>query len=403
MLRQRAVPHLTCLLILALAGCASGAVTEGGSSTEPTPVASAPTTLVGPPSIQVPATHGAQATVPASTSTLAEPAPSSLPIWPTPSNAVMLPAPSGTAAVGVAASGFPDTIVFYPAVEGTGRGHRRYVEPDWATAAGLDPAQMDRVVSAAQIDATPAPTVAPRPVVLLTPGWRSIVAFSTSLAEDLASHGYVVLATQTDVVAEWSHPKSTTEDRNKRFTLLTHVLDYVETASLPALVGPIDVHRIAVGGHSYAGTIAFDASLTDRRIAVMIDIDGSARGQPTVRTPQPRPALVLVTVNDGVASDPLLGTLAARSPHIVPVGVVDALHLDVTDAAAIPSVLGTSVFSTLLGRVGATGTTDASTIIRRFLDATLGTNERQPTGEELVKGLPSTTADPFGSALPVPG
>ena len=55
---------------------------------------------------------------------------------------------------------------------------------------------------------------------------RSIVAFSTSLAEDLASHGYVVLATQTDVVAEWSHPKSTTDDRNKRFALLTHVLDF---------------------------------------------------------------------------------------------------------------------------------------------------------------------------------
>ncbi|MGZ4767905.1 MAG: poly(ethylene terephthalate) hydrolase family protein [Ilumatobacteraceae bacterium] len=403
MLRQRAVPYLTCLLILALAGCASGAATEVPPSTEPTAAASTSTTLAEPPPTPVQATEAAQATGAASTSSSADPGPPSLPIWPTPSSAIVLPVPSGDAAVGVAASGFPDTVVYYPAVAGTGRGHRRYVEPDWASAAGLDPAQMDRVVSAAQIDATPAPAAAPRPVVLLTPGWRSIVAFSTSLAEDLASHGYVVLATQTDVVAEWSHPKSTTEDRNKRFALVTHVLDYVETASLPALVGPIDVRRIAVGGHSYAGTIAFDASLTDRRIAVMIDIDGSARGQPTARTPQPRPSLVLVTVNGGAASDPSLGTLAARSPHIVPVGVVDALHLDVTDAPSIPSVLGTSVFSTLLGRVGAIGTTDTSTIVRRFLDATLGPHERQPSGEELVEGLPSATSDPFGSAVPVPG
>ncbi len=403
MLRQRAVPHLTCLLILALAGCASDAATGGRPPTASASVVVTPTTFGATPTPAVPATDVTQPTAPASTPTLAEPAPPSLPIWPAPSNAIVLPAPSGNAAVGVAASGFPDTVVYYPAVAGTGRGHRRYVDPDWATAAGLDPAQMDRVVSAAQIDATPASTDVPRPVVLLTPGWRSIVAFSTSLAEDLASHGYVVLATQTDVVAEWSHPKSTTDDRNKRFALLTHVLDFVDTTSLPALVGPIDVHRIAVGGHSYAGTIAFDASLTDRRITVMIDIDGSARGQPTVRTPQPRPSLVLVTVNDGVVSDPLLGTLAARSPHIVPVGVVDALHLDVTDAASIPSVLGTSVFSTLIGRVGPTGTTDASTIIRRFLDATLGAHERQPTSEELVKGLPSATADPFGSTLSVPG
>ena len=400
MVRQPAVLHLACLLTLVATGCASEASSAVRSTTVPNATVT-PTTTVTEPSpstLAVPETIAAQQ----ATSTTTVPAPTSLPVWPTPANALTLPAPSGAAAVGVAASGYADTIVFYPAVAGTGRGHHRYVDPVWATAAGLDPTQMDRVVSAAQIDATPAPTNTPRPIVLLTPGWRSIVAFSTSLAEDLASHGYVVLATQTDVAAEWSHPKSTTEDRNKRFALLTHVLDFAQTPSLAAVVGPVDVHRIAVGGHSYAGTIAFDASITDRRISVMIDIDGSARG-PTVRSPQPRPALVLVTVDDGVPSDPLLGPLAARSPHIVPVGVLDALHLDVTDAAWIPSVLGTSVFSTLLGPVGKTGTTDASTIIRRFLDATLGAKERQPTSAELVQGLPSTTADPFGSAEALPG
>jgi hypothetical protein len=106
---------------------------------------------------------------------------------------------------------------------------------------------------------------------------------------------------------------------------------------------------------------------------------------------------VLVTSDNGVLSEPTLGPLAARSPHIVPVGVIDALHLDVTDAASIPSVLGTSVFSTLLSGLGTVGTTDTSTIVRRFLDATLGSTERQPTSAELVQGLPSTTADPSGS------
>jgi hypothetical protein len=387
-------------MTLLAVGCASDVGSAGRSTTAPDMTVSPPTAVTGPSSSTsaVPETVAAPQVV----STSSVPAPTSLPVWPAPANAISLPVPSGAAAVGVAASGYPDTLVFYPAVAGTGRGHKRYVDPVWAAAAGLDPTQMDRVVSSAQIDATPAPTNSPRPIVLLTPGWRSIVAFSTSLAEDLASHGYVVLATQTDVAAEWSHPRSTNEDRTKRLTLLTHVLDFAETPSLPAIVGPVDVNRIAVGGHSYAGTIAFDASITDRRISVMIDIDGSARG-PTVRSPQPRPSLVLVTVDDGIPSDPLLGPLAARSPHIVPVGVLDALHLDVTDAASIPAVLGTSVFSTLLGPVGKTGTTDASTIIRRFLDATLGEKERQPTSAELVSGLPSTTADPFGSTEAVPG
>ena len=36
-------------------------------------------------------------------------------------------------------------------------------------------------------------------------------------------------------------------------TLLAHLLDFVETPALPALVGPIDLHRIAAGGHSERG------------------------------------------------------------------------------------------------------------------------------------------------------
>ncbi len=393
------------------AGCApaSGAGSNVATIATPGPGASdaaTPTTSV----VVVPETAASSSTQPSTQPSVAARAAGStepvvvvrtpsLPAWSPPTDALALPAPDGPAAVGIASSGFPDTVVFYPAVAGTGHGPHRYVEPGWATAAGLDPAQMDRVVSTAEIDATPAATDAPRPVVLLTPGWRSVVAFSTSLAEDLASHGYVVLASQTDVVAEWSHPSSTAEDRKKRISLLAGVLDFLQGPSLPALVGPIDLHRIAVGGHSYAATIAFDAALTDRRIAAMFDLDGSARGAGS-RTPPTRPSLVLVTINGATVSDPLLGGLSARSPQIVAVGLLDAKHLDVTDAASIPSLLGTSVFSTLVGGVGSAGTTDTSTVVVRFLDATLGPNRHRPSSGELVSGLPSATPDPFGSQTP---
>ncbi len=323
----------------------------------------------------------------------------SLAAWSPPLHAIALPAPDGPSAVGIAASGFPDTVVFYPALAATGRGRHRYVDPAWAQAAGLDPALMERVTSAAQIDATPAPTETPRPVVLLSPGWRSVVAFSTSLAEDLASHGYVVLATQTDVRAEWSHPASTSTDRSKRSSTLTRLLDFLQSPSLAKLVGSIDLRRIAVGGHSYAASIAFDASLSDPRIEAMFDLDGSARDEAN-RRPPTKPTLVLVTVNNGAVADPLLGTLAARSTRIVAAGILDALHFDVTDAASIPSLLGTSVFSTLVGTVGSTGTTVTSTIVIRFLDAVFGTRPHHPSSGELVDGLQSATADPFGSQRP---
>ena len=321
--------------------------------------------------------------------------PTSLPVWSPPADALALPQVDGPDAVGVAASGFPDTVVYYPALAGTGRGHYRYIVAPLAIAAGLDPVQMDRVVSNAQIDASVAPSSVPRPVLLLTPGWRSVIALSTSLAEDLASHGYIVLATQTDVAAEWSHPKSTSDDRNKRLLTIDAELDFLAGPALAARVGPIDLRRIAVGGHSYAGTVAFDASPGDDRIAATVDLDGSARGE-AVRAPTTRPTLVLVTVDAGKVSDPVLGEYAAKSPHVVSVGVTDALHMDITDAAVIPGVLGTSVFSTLIGPVGPVGTTDASTIVVRYLDSVLGAPPHQPTALELVRSLPSTTADPFG-------
>jgi hypothetical protein len=319
----------------------------------------------------------------------------SLPLWTPPANQIHLPAPSGAWAVGVAASGFPDTEVYYPAVRGTGHGPHRYVEPAWARAAGLDPAKMDRVVSSAQIDATPQPTLVPRPMVLLNPGWRSIVAFSTSLAEDLASHGYIVLASQTDVATEWSHVAGPVPvDRNARYNLLEALLRFVEGPVLPALVGPIDLHRIAAGGHSYAGSVAFDVSLIDPRLTAVFDLDGSVRGVAgTMRLP--RSALLLVTMRHGIASDLRLAALGRRSPHVVAVGLQGSLHLDVTDAAVMHSLLGTSVFGRLDTAIGATGTIDTSVIVRRFLDGALGTTPRLPTARQLASGLRSVSAHPF--------
>ncbi len=379
------------------------AVTLPGAASEPTPLdhpspasstTSAPIVGTTPPAPGSPDTVLPGATGATSSATVSGTA-TSLPVWSPPADALALPQVDGPDGVGVAASGFPDTVVYYPALAGTGHGHYRYIVPPLAIAAGLDPAQMDRVVSNAQIDASFAPSPVPRPVLLLTPGWRSVIAFSTSLAEDLASHGYIVLATQTDVAAEWSHPKSTSDDRNKRLRTIDEELDFLSGPALAARVGPIDLRRVAVGGHSYAGTVAFDASPSDHRIAATVDLDGSARGE-AVRAPTTRPTLVLVTVDAGKVSDPVLGEYAARSPQVVSVGVTDALHMDITDAAVIPGVLGTSVFSTLIGPVGPLGTTDASTIVVRYLDSVLGATPRQPTANELVRSLPSTTADPFG-------
>ncbi len=309
------------------------------------------------------------------------------------STSLSLPAPDGAFPVGVADIPSLAAVGFYPAAAGTGGGHRAYIDPSVAQIFGLPAAPIDQLRTTAVLDAAPAPTDVPRPVVVLTPGWRSVVAVSTSLAEELASHGYVVIEQQSDIATEITHSYSTDGDREQRYADATRMLDRLGRADVAAVVGPLDLKAVALGGHSYAGSIAFAMALRDRRVAAAFDLDGSLY-HAAATTPTKVPSLIVVAL-DGLPVDPVLATMMTHAPHTVAVGLLNAAHFDLTDAPWITAALGTSVASTLLGPIGKVGTTDTSTIVLRFLDAALGPDHRLASSAELITGLPGTTADPF--------
>ena len=302
-----------------------------------------------------------------------------------------IPSPDGPFVVGVAELPLANTIAYFPAVVGTGAGHRPYLGPETANILGVAPDLFDTISSSATIDATPLPTTSPRPVVILTPGFASPIELSTSLAEQLASHGYIVIAAQTDLTAEMAFGESDTFDQTfhtPRTEQLTRLLDLLDNPALPGLVGTIDQSRIAVGGHSYAGWIGFTTSLTDTRITAVFNLDGFG-GQNQVFTTVP--ALVVAS-HDGIALDP---KLVALSPKLVAVVLLNAGHYDLTDAPSIAKTLG-DVASTLdLGTIGPIATSITSTVVLRFLDAALSNPARLPSASELVDGLPSTSVNVF--------
>jgi dienelactone hydrolase len=309
----------------------------------------------------------------------------------------VLPNPTGPDAVGVAATSVPGAVVYFPAVAGTGSGHLPYIaRPEWATLAGLDPALFDPVTPHALVGATPKPTATPRPVLVLQPGWRSLIAFSTSLAEDLASHGVVVIAAQSDIVTEAPQRRTTPEDRVARAALFRQLLTLVASSEFASVAGPVDTSRVAIGGHSYAGSIALDLALSDRRIAAVVDIDGGAKADAT-RPVANRPTLLLAAVDESVDPDVDLGGFAARSPNAVGVGVTQALHMDLTDAPIMPELFGTSVFTPLIGQGGTRGPASTAVIVNRFLDAVLSATPHVPDAASLIAGLTGTTTDPYSA------
>jgi len=143
-------------------------------------------------------------------------------------------------------------------------------------------------------DATPAGRPRSLPLVVLSPGFTNPRSTLTALAEDLASHGYVVAGidhTYESFATAFPDGRVTTclareaPRRGRGFwekvvtgraADVSFVLNEL-TGAHPAWPGAalIDPSRMAMAGHSAGGASTIPAMLTDSRIRAGIDMDGS--------------------------------------------------------------------------------------------------------------------------------
>ena len=157
------------------------------------------------------------------------------------------------------------------------------------------------------LGASPAIVAGRFPVVLFSPGFRVQRSFYTSLVEDLASHGYVVVGVdypyETGII-EFPNGRlvhGTLPDtraaveralqvrlRDARF-LVDHLGHLAKRARLH---GRLDLDRTATVGHSLGGATAAAAMHADSRIDAGIDLDGSLFG-PVVQTGLDRPFMTM--------------------------------------------------------------------------------------------------------------
>ncbi len=159
----------------------------------------------------------------------------------------------------------------------------------------------------------------PRPLVLYAASWGGLRDENDVLLADLASHGFVAVATDDvfyDAVQETAGDWRDEAARTSRFRLgsaqefaafhelglrrarlgrekLARALDRLQT--MPADLAParIDLSRIAVVGMSHGGAVAGAALASDERIKAAVNLDGWVIGTEGMRLAPGKPLLGL--------------------------------------------------------------------------------------------------------------
>ncbi|GAA1167413.1 hypothetical protein F6W69_16595 [Microbacterium oxydans] len=203
------------------------------------------------------------------------------------------------------------------------------------------------------------------PVVIASPGSQSTRWFATSWAEEVASHGVIVIALDhpydsaaaelADGTTAFGELVSTGDDARDqaaadhaaavRAADIIAVVDVLVDGSSPiAALGAVDPERIVTAGHSLGGAAAIEAARLDDRISGTIDIDGMPRSPQGTTLGRPAVFLIAGDADPNPAYDATVETLLSdgTGARLTFDGVA---HLGLVDAglllAPIPGVTGT--------------------------------------------------------------
>ena len=157
---------------------------------------------------------------------------------------------------------------------------------------------VDRVMSNATLNATPAMADSPFPVIIFSHGLSGMRYQNSALMEDLASHGYIIFAPDHSYDANisiFSDGQIAEYRAGKRRPLTDDYMKHIDMAQLGYRVGDLkfildrmaqpgqepfwdglnlDLERIGLLGHSLGGTTVLTTQHEDLRIRATLVLDG---------------------------------------------------------------------------------------------------------------------------------
>jgi len=349
---------------------------------------------------------------------------------------IALPAPTGPLPVGRASDvwvnneqrddlGPPQEVhnerivwIWYPSAPAPGSTPSEYLPAPWRAALGqyqslLMGGLLTRDPSRVRVHSTPDPAVSPAeaayPVVIMRPGLGALTTDFTTLAEDLASHGYVVVGfdapyrTGLVVLPDGRIVRRRPEDNPETLPAaerdrlverlmalwcadVKFIVDHLEELNRrdPSgrFKGRLDLQRIGLFGHSLGGAVAAQFCHDDHRCKAGIDIDGALHGS-VIREGLDRPFMFILS-DHGDASDPvsrrILGEIRSLYERLPPNGrtwitLRGAHHFSFGDQALLKSRLVMRLLGRLEARRGLTITAD---YVHRFFDTHLKATSNPP-------------------------
>ncbi|MBW4605631.1 MAG: hypothetical protein KME29_40300 [Calothrix sp. FI2-JRJ7] len=208
--------------------------------------------------------------------------------------------------------------VWYPAVSKSSAKTAPYVDEGFALATaegfganfGVSPDKFTQLVTQIiQTNAIPKAPIANAtkryPVVIFSPGFGSTPKFYSTQFEQLASHGYVVVAinptyeapilfpngriiTQSSIFNFSSASKAEIDStfnqavsiRSKDVSFVLNELNRINVKDSQGIfTGRLDLNRVGIFGHSLGGDTAIEAMWRERRLKAGINMDGGSYGE----------------------------------------------------------------------------------------------------------------------------
>jgi predicted dienelactone hydrolase len=245
--------------------------------------------------------------------------------------------------------------MWYPSVAATTATPAEYLPAPWRKAlernSGVLMGQLlTRDLALVRTHSTPDPDVSPEqrayPVVILRAGGGALTTDFTTLAEDLASHGYIVVGFdapyRTFVVVLLDNrvvirppandPENLSADQANRLinrllpmwtsdtAFVVSQLEQLNAADPSGkLTGRLDMQRLGMFGHSFGGATALQFCHNDPRCKAGIDIDGAPYGN-VVQEGLKQPFLFILSDHSRELADP-----ASRQIHLDMQSIYDRL------------------------------------------------------------------------------